>query len=224
MKSFLSASPFLRKGWLWTVFLLLALTAGGVAHATCIVTNNLDDGSAGTLRNCVNGAASGSTVTFDPSLNGQTITLNAPITINANLTIQGPGANLLTIDGNNSTQLFINNSSIVLSGLTLAHGNAGTGYFNGGGAIRNYGTANIANCAFNGNFVPVSNGGGGGAIYNGGTFTITGSTFYGNTSVYMGGGAIYNFGYMAIIDSTFGNATSDFTLGSHGCCSTALTA
>ena len=155
MKSFLSASPFLKKGWLWTVFLLLALTVGGVAHATCTVTSAADSG-AGTLRNCVNSLSSGGTITFDSGLNGSTIALASTITINANLTIQGPGANLLTIDGGNSTQLFIinNYNSIVLSGLTLAHGHA-TGSYYGGGAIYNHlrATANITNCAFIANTV-----------------------------------------------------------------------
>jgi hypothetical protein len=65
--------------------------------STLTVTNNLDSGS-GSLRADIAAAQSGDTINFDPSLNGQTITLNSELFIGGpihNLTIQGPGAGQL---------------------------------------------------------------------------------------------------------------------------------
>jgi hypothetical protein len=44
--------------------------------STLTVTSPLDDGSSGTLRATIAAAASGDTIVFDNSLNGQTVTLN----------------------------------------------------------------------------------------------------------------------------------------------------
>jgi hypothetical protein len=69
------------------------------------VTSNLDDGSVGTLRSQVAAANPGDTITFAPSLNGQTLALtqHGEIVLDRPLTIQGPGANLLTISGGGQT-------------------------------------------------------------------------------------------------------------------------
>src|SRR5262249_24201973 len=69
------------------------------------VASALDDGSAGTLRAQVAAAAAGDVIVFDPSLNGQTITLTqGEINIAQDLVIQGPGAGQLTISGNNASR------------------------------------------------------------------------------------------------------------------------
>src|SRR5262245_16126875 len=71
--------------------------------STLTVTNNEDSGP-GSLRADIAAAKSGDTIVFDPSLNGQTITLTSgELVINKNLTIQGPGAGLLTISSYWST-------------------------------------------------------------------------------------------------------------------------
>src|SRR5262249_14982881 len=64
--------------------------------STLTVLNNLDSG-AGSLRADIAAAQSGDTIVFAPSLNGQTITLTSTLSITTGITIQGPGANLLTI-------------------------------------------------------------------------------------------------------------------------------
>src|SRR6266508_4580725 len=75
--------------------------------STLTVTSALDDGSAGTLRAQIAAAAPGDVVVFDPSLNGQTITLSqGEIDIAKDLTLQGPGANQLTVSGNNASRVF----------------------------------------------------------------------------------------------------------------------
>src|SRR5690348_4818060 len=85
------------------VSLILVLPAAAQAAT---VTNTNDSGP-GSLRAAVAGAPSGDTITFAQSLNGQTITLtNGAILIQHALTISGPGAGSLTINGNHSDSIF----------------------------------------------------------------------------------------------------------------------
>ncbi len=114
----------------------LVLSSG---PAACSVTDTSDDpNDTGSLRFCVSNVASGGTITFASSLNGQTITLNpasGPLPISTSLTIQGPGSNLLTISGGNAVQVFnIASGTVSISGLTVAEGSGsnGGGIYNGG--------------------------------------------------------------------------------------------
>jgi hypothetical protein len=93
--------------------------------ANLVVTNNLDSG-AGSLRQAVIDAPAFSTVRFSDAVRGAISLTTAGITINKNLTIVGPGADLLTVrqggfrvDGG---------VTAVISGLTIADGD-GIGNF-----------------------------------------------------------------------------------------------
>src|SRR6516165_8107426 len=70
--------------------------------STLTVLNTLDKG-AGSLRDTITNAQSGDTIVFDPRLNGQTITLTSgELTIKKSLDIEGPGASLLGVSGNDA--------------------------------------------------------------------------------------------------------------------------
>jgi hypothetical protein len=95
-----------------------------------------------TLREAVSQAnlSSDNFVEFAPALNGSTITLTqGEIPVNQPMTIVGPGADKLTISGNDASRIFnISTASntpiaVTLSGLTLSHGHAGNSFL--GGAI-----------------------------------------------------------------------------------------
>jgi hypothetical protein len=95
-----------------------------------------------TLREAVSQAnlSSDNFVEFAPALNGSTITLTqGEIPVNQPMTIVGPGADKLTISGNDASRIFnISTASntpiaVTLSGLTLSHGHAGSSFL--GGAI-----------------------------------------------------------------------------------------
>src|SRR5207237_5877675 len=104
--------------------------------ATFTVTNANDKGS-GSLRDAITNAKSGDTIVFAPSLIGQTITLTSDqLTINKSLDIEGPGASLLSISGNDTNRIFSINEGIAVTvnGLTITHGRAVGG---NGGAILN---------------------------------------------------------------------------------------
>src|SRR5579864_6619988 len=74
--------------------------------STLTVLNNLDKGP-GSLRDTITNAKSGDTIVFAPSLDGQMITLTSDqLTINKSLDIEGPGASLLAVSGNDANRVF----------------------------------------------------------------------------------------------------------------------
>ena len=215
--------------------LILAISAINASAATFTVTNTNDSG-AGSLRQAVldaNAAASADTIVFDASFNTpRTITLltTIEISINANtsdtLTITGPGANLLTVSGNNATQLFrtIAGDTTSFSAMTMTGGNGVRfGSATNGGAIVSDGTLTLTNMVFTGNTSPVS----GGAVSNAtdqvtagsGVLNVVGCTFTNNTTTGTGingtgGSAIHSrSGVVTINNSTFTGGT---TLGGGG--------
>ena len=118
--------------------------ASDALATTYVVDTNGDPGPGGTtsLRQAVaaaNGAAD-NFVEFAPALNGSTITLlSGEIAISQPMTVVGPGADKLTISGNDTSRIFnISTASttpiaVTLAGLTLNHGHATSS--NLGGAI-----------------------------------------------------------------------------------------
>src|SRR5215469_9845224 len=92
--------------------------------STLTVLNALDKG-AGSLRDTITSAKSGDTIAFAPALDGQTITLTSDqLTINKSLDIEGPGAGLLAISGNNANRVFDIRGALTVSidGLTITQG------------------------------------------------------------------------------------------------------
>ena len=156
--------------------LILDQLDGSAAAATFVVTNTNDIG-AGSLRQAVldtHAAAGADTIVFDPAFFGspRTITLASVIALSRgsqpidNVTIIGPGPNLLTISGNNVTDHFSTDTgdTTSISGMTLTAGNGSDG-----GSIGNAGITTLTNIVFAQN---TSNSGG--AIYNGGNGTTSG--------------------------------------------------
>jgi hypothetical protein len=183
----------------------LEILEGRTLPSTLTVLNTQDSG-AGSLRDTITRARSGDTIVFAPGLVGQTITLTSDqITINTSLDIEGPGAALLAISGNDANRVFdvSGGLTVTIDGLTITHGlghgdvqgkNSGGG---GGGAILNGGsTLNLANDVFTDNQALNH----GGAISNGpsSVLTVVNSTFVANRAVgqvgaaYVEGGAIWN--------------------------------
>src|SRR5437667_11553041 len=87
------------------LFALLCAAVVNVATAnaaTLIVTTAADSG-AGSLRAALAAVSDGDTIQFDPALNGQTISLtSAELTIDKNITINGPGLTQLAVSGSNA--------------------------------------------------------------------------------------------------------------------------
>src|SRR5262245_3537814 len=150
--------------------------------STFTVVNALDDGSVGSLRWAVgqaNSTAGADTVVFSGLFNTpQTITLTGgqlTLTDAATTTINGPGANLLSISGNNASRVFFVNgsgASAALSGLTITGGKDTIG----GGLFNNGGTLTMSNCTVRDNS---TTGQGGGGVSSTGTLTMSNCTISG---------------------------------------------
>ena len=170
-----------------------------------LVSSAANDGN-DTLRACIDKAADGSTITFASDM---TITLASQLTIDKNLTIDG-GTHQIVLDGNNSTRvLFIYDSTVSLSRLTVQDGNESSGYF-GGGIYQSGGRLTLDHLTISGNHTQM---GGGGIASVDGSLTITHSTISGNTVEEYGGGVyLYNeSGEVLIRDS---NITGNTNTGS----------
>jgi predicted outer membrane repeat protein len=136
-----------------------------------------------------NSNTDGSEIEFDSSVfsssSPQTITPGATLVLSETAgpeVIDGPGAGLVTISGNNTSEVFdiAGDNVVSMSGLSIIDGN---GTF--GGGLFNEGTLTITNTAFTGNSAPY-----GGAIYTralvghplDGFLTLTGDTFSSNSA------------------------------------------
>jgi hypothetical protein len=87
----------LPDGLLFAVLCLVLAGAASVEAATFVVTSTADSG-AGSLRDTISAASDGDTIQFDAALNGLTITLtSAELMIDRNITISGPGSDLLAV-------------------------------------------------------------------------------------------------------------------------------
>ena len=194
---------------LLTVLSLTLCSLGFSVNAsgsTITVTNTSDSGT-GSLRAAITTANAnpGDTIVFASGLTGTITLLSTLPAITANLTITGPGANQLTISGNNSSTvgtIFTINSGVTasISGLTIAHGVGtcgGSSFDYGGGICVDDGTVTVDNDAFINNSANV-----GGGIYNQGTLTVSNSTFSGNSST-GNGAAIASAVTAAVTNSTF---------------------
>ncbi len=164
-----------------------------------LINANNDNQSGST--DCASGSGT-DTITF--SVNG-TINLTGVLPdISSNLTITGPGANLLTVRRNTGGdyRIFQINGgvSVDLTGLTISNGSVPASE---GGGIHNSGVLIITNCAITGN---LANGGGG--IRNLGTLAVLGSTISGNLANFDGAG-LHNEGYAELFNSTISGNTAN---------------
>jgi uncharacterized repeat protein (TIGR01451 family) len=188
--------PPVRLGFLLMPLLLACF--GFASAATITVTNNNDNG-AGSLRQAISDSSPGDTIDFDSSLDGQSIALTTgELLIDKNLTMTGPGANALAVNGNHASRVFNISTGVevTISGLTITNGFS----LSDGGGILNDGSVTIINSTLSGNTaLNLSDGGG---IYNDGSLRITNSTLGVNTAHSSGGGIYSNGGSVTITNST----------------------
>jgi predicted outer membrane repeat protein len=185
-------------------------TAASLSAATFVVTNANDSG-AGSLREALtqaNSNAQADTISFDATFfsTARTITLTSGelrITRDDDsfpgrlVTINGPGADLLTISGNNSSRVFYvsNFGNVALSGVTIAGGNGIGTVLNeegnsGGGLLAHSSFVSLSDVTFRNNAAPNA----GGAIYFSSmrNIALANTLITENTAAF--GGGIYDVG------------------------------
>ena len=161
---------------------LMALE-GRTLLSTFTVTSTADNGIAGTLRWAIgqaNANRKADTIVFSNlfdspqtiNLSGKQLTLSGP----ARITITGPGENLLTVSGNNSSRVFriTSGASASLSGLTITGGSVNG---NGGGVENTGGKLVLKNVVLTGNSARR-----GGGLFNDGATILSDVVTNGNTA------------------------------------------
>ena len=231
----LGAARTLRTG-LALAALLFGLAAAGSAQANYLV-NSAADSTAGVASNCpanstlatgscrlrdavaaANGNTAGnSAIAFSSAVTGTaaaplTITLTAgALTLSTNVTVTGPGANLLSISGNNASRILQVSVGVTatVSGLTLTKAYNDTQ----GGAVFNQGTLTLSDAAVTNSVAAF---GGGVENLNGGVLVLRRVTLSGNLAAYQGGGLYQTGGSVTILDSTISGNRCGSGAGTRG--------
>ena len=99
-------------------FCLIALNL----EAAPVLVTNTTDSVAGSLRQALADASGGDTISF--GVTGTIILSTGELVVNKNLTINGPGWDNLTVDGNHASRVFHVSGGVTatLSDLTIANG------------------------------------------------------------------------------------------------------
>ncbi len=112
---------------------------------------NSNDAGEGSLRDIIDCAGSGATITFSADMSGTTILLTSgEIVINKNLTLAGPGALLLSLSGNNASRLFhvLPGNTLTIQGMNLKDATSPTN----GGAVYAQGNLTLNGVTLQHNF------------------------------------------------------------------------
>lgn len=209
-------TPILQKAvvCLLAFFLFTALSASTAKAVTFTVDTTADNESNGcglgqcTLREAVNGANTllgGDTINFQAGLTGTITLTSGALFITSDITINGPGARVLSVSGGGASRVFVvsgTGTTVNISGLTITGGNAtpiliGTTLIGDGGGILNTNGATL-------NLTEVNVSGNSATSLGGGiatraillvttTTNITRSLVSGNSAV-AGGGGLSNLG------------------------------
>ena len=148
-----------------------------------------------TLREAIAEAQPGDSIRFKGNLSG-TISTQSELVVNKSLTITGPGARVLTINGQNDHRVFnLDGSSVVtIFGLSIVRGNG----VEGGGVY----VSELSRLVLIASVVAGNAASSGGGIYNAGGLTVVRSTIVGNTASSNGGGILSDGQSITITRST----------------------
>ena len=163
------------------------------ARANTITVTNTNDSGPGSLRQALSDAIDRDRIEF--AVTGTIGLTSGELLVNKSVTISGPGAASLALDGNATSRVFHIGAGKTVSilGLTLTNGNV-VAVGNGCGLLNDHAVLTMDSCVVHNNYsTQLANGGG---VYNDGsagsaTLTILNSAITTNHA-YSAGGGIYN--------------------------------
>jgi hypothetical protein len=133
------------------------------AHAGTIIVSNTSDSGPGSLRQALADANDGDTITF--AVAGAIGLTSGEFLVDKSITISGPGADNLAVDGNAASRVLhiTTGTTVTISGLTVRNGVVSGDYPNGsgGGIYNDHATLTVNDCVISGNSATY-----GGGIYN----------------------------------------------------------
>ena len=175
----------------WWIAVLCAVTIP--VHAATVTVMNTNDGGPGSLRGVLAIANDGDTIVF--AVAGSIALTSGELLVNKSITISGPTAADVVVNGNAKSRVFhiAPGQSVSITDLTITNGVARGNPPNdfGGGIYNDHAVLALSNCTISNNRAGFGSG-----IYNDGfegtaTLAISNSAIYHNTATYRGGG-IYN--------------------------------
>ncbi|MDY6994469.1 MAG: hypothetical protein SVR94_17940 [Pseudomonadota bacterium] len=203
------------------LFAATLLTVPSSYAASILVNSSVDNSTSGdrqcTLREAINNANEGNDTTNGDCLAGDAqnnaidltqlnenvvFLTQGPLEISGRMTLTGPGAETLILNGQNNQQIFYvkENAHVNITGMTITQGKLRYGF---GGGLKNLGTTTLVDTRFTDNDAKI-----GGAIYNKGNLTIVNSYFSNNHADDKGGG-LYNLKDLTLIKSTVTENTAE---------------
>jgi len=119
---------------------------GNALPATVLVVTNTNDSGPGSLRNALAVANDGDTIDAT-GVSGTILLTSGELQITHNVTINGPGAENLAVDGNAQSRVFHINQgeTVTIDGVTVENGDSGGGIFNDNAALT------VSNCTVSSN-------------------------------------------------------------------------
>ncbi|MEO8302742.1 MAG: choice-of-anchor Q domain-containing protein [Betaproteobacteria bacterium] len=201
-------------------------SSGPVAPPATFVVTNLNDSGAGSLRDAIgqaNNALGPNTVAFAPGLTGTILLTSGVLRITDALTIVGPGAGTLTIDGNAANRMFAilgpdpacpaidgPDFLVSISGLRLTNGrrtqsNTGGAIYSAHSLVLDSMMIDHNTAAFGGGVVVASQ-------YPGMSVTISNTQFQNNTVQPLAGAANVLGGALALIERCTGIRTTPYVV------------
>ena len=192
-------------------------TAKGNRPATTITVTNGNDSGPGSLRQALADVNDGDTINF--AVTGAIGLTSGELLVTKSITISGPGAESLAVNGNAKSRVFhiASGQTVNISGLTITNGHVSD---SGGGIYNDHAMLTLNDCTISDNSATDNLGG---AIHNDGenvghaTLQINNSLITNNS-----GGGIYNDAIQAgtamlvITDSTLSNNGPSEAINNHG--------
>ncbi|MGC2353156.1 MAG: right-handed parallel beta-helix repeat-containing protein, partial [Candidatus Udaeobacter sp.] len=201
------------------------------APAATITVTNTNDSGPGSLRQALAVANDGDMISF--AVTGTITLTSGGLVIDKSVTISGPGADRLSINGNHAAlqSVFstVPDKTVTISGLTITNGGGGIYNDHGaltvsncvvngnseGGIFNDHGTSTVSNCVVSGNLLGgLSNDASHGPnehTFDGVTMTITNSIVSDNS-----GTGVSNTGTVTILNSTLSGNSADLGGGGGG--------
>src|SRR5438045_8398075 len=128
------------------IYLALVCAAAVSAHANIITVTNTNDSGPGSLRQALADANDGDTINF--AVTGTIGLTSGELLVSTSITISGPGAANLAVNGKATSRVFHIGSgrTVTISGLTVTNANANNQtVLEGGGIYNDYATRTINN-------------------------------------------------------------------------------
>src|SRR6476469_2405795 len=200
----------LRTRICFALFCSVSMTA----YADIITVTNTNDSGPGSLRQALADANNGDTINF--AVTGAIALTTGELLVNKSLTISGPGAGVLAVDGNATYRVFhvAPSKAVIISDLAITNGNPNTQPVpDGGGIYNDHATLTPNNCTVNNNAAFRD----GGGVHNAGaaTMTLNGCVITANMTGHAGGGICNNgTGGAAIME--INNSTGSNNSAGHG--------